>query len=261
MIHEEEIILPVRRSPQSERTLILGWNGHVPGILRELFSYVTPDSTATVVTPEGIVNGDMEEIGSAPYGDRVTFLAGSITSRTSLQSLEVGTYDHVIVVPCSDNRAAGDADSDTLVTLLHLRRIADDTGATFSIVTEMLDARNRELAEIANPDDFVIDERLISLMLSQVAEAPEIEEVFTELFSAEGSEIYVHPLDWYVRPGSTSWDTVVESALRRSEIAIGYRKARDSRDKTKRYGVQLNPEREKEIVVEDGDMIIVLGDE
>ena len=261
LAEEECIVPPVHRAPRAERTLFLGWNNHVPGMLRELFTYVTPESTATVVAPDGVINGEVKEIGEAPFGDRVTFATGPITTRNALLDIGIDQYDHVVVVPCCDNRTSSDADSETLVTLLHLRRIADETGARFSIVTEMLDARNRELAEIANPDDFVIDERLISLMLSQVAESPELETVFAELFSAEGSEIYVRPLTDYVAPGPTSWDTIIESSLRREEVAFGIRKARHSRDGSKRYGVLLNPDRDEAIEVEAGDMVIVLGDE
>lgn len=260
-VAKDRIVSPTVRTSQSERTLILGWNNHVPGMLRELFSYVTADSTATVVIPEGRGNGGREEALAAPWTEQVEFITASTTTRASLLSLDVGTYDHVIVVPCSDDRGARDADSETLVTLLHLRRIANETDATFSIVTEMLDARNRELAEIAHPDDFVIDERLISLMLSQVAENPELETVFSELFSADGSEIYVHTLTQYVQPGPTTWDTIIESALRRGEVAFGYRCGREAYDAEKRYGVRLNPDRGEVIDVREGDMVIVLGDE
>ena len=53
----------------------------------------------------------------------------------------------------------------TLVTLLHLRDIAERDETPFSIVSEMLDLRNRELAEVAGVDDFIISEHLVSLMM------------------------------------------------------------------------------------------------
>jgi hypothetical protein len=49
----------------------------------------------------------------------------------------------------------------TLITLLHLRDIGQQSGKTFSIVSEMLDARNRQLAEVTQADDFIISDRLI----------------------------------------------------------------------------------------------------
>lgn len=42
-----------------------------------------------------------------------------------------------------------EADAITLVTLLHLRDIAEKDETPFSIISEMLDLRNRELAEVA----------------------------------------------------------------------------------------------------------------
>lgn len=58
----------------------------------------------------------------------------------------------------------------------------------FSIVSEMLDLRNRELAAVTNVDDFIVSGYLISLMTSQLSENAELQGVFNDLFDAEGSE-------------------------------------------------------------------------
>ena len=55
----------------------------------------------------------------------------------------------------------------------------------------MLDHRNRELAEVTQADDFIVSDRLISLMLSQLSENEELNAVFDELFNPEGSEVYL----------------------------------------------------------------------
>ena len=44
--------------------------------------------------------------------------------------------------------------AETMVTLLHLRDIAEKAGHRLAIVSEMLDLRNRMLAEVAKADDF-----------------------------------------------------------------------------------------------------------
>ena len=41
-------------------------------------------------------------------------------------------------------------------------------------VSEMLDVRNRELAEVTSADDFIVSDKLVSLMLSQVSENREL---------------------------------------------------------------------------------------
>ena len=94
------------------------------------------------------------------------------------------------------------ADARTLVTLLHLRDIADQRGAAFSIVSEMIDERNRQLAEVTRVDDVIVSDKIISLMLTQISETRELAQVFDELFAAEGSEIYLRPAADYVAAGT-----------------------------------------------------------
>jgi ion channel POLLUX/CASTOR len=78
-----------------------------------------------------------------------------------------------------------------MVTLLHLRNIADRNGHPFSVVSEMLDIRNRNLAEIARADDFIVSNQLISLLLTQISENKQLRAVFSDLLAPEGSEIYL----------------------------------------------------------------------
>src|SRR5690606_23053049 len=108
--------------------------------------------------------------------------------------------------------------------------------------SEMIDDRNRELAEVTQADDFIVSDQLISLMLSQVSENRKLTEVFGDLFSATGAEIYLRPAELYVAPGSeTDFYTVLEAARRRGETAIGYRLDAHARSSQDHYGVSVNP--------------------
>ena len=69
----------------------------------------------------------------------------------------------MIVLVLDDLLDAQRADGKTLVTLLHLRDIAAKPAERFSIVSEMLDVRNRDLAEVTRADDFIVSDRLVSL--------------------------------------------------------------------------------------------------
>ena len=83
--------------------------------------------------------------------------------------------------------------------------------------------RNRELAEVTKADDFIVSDKLISLLMSQVSENKYLMRVFEDLFDADGSEIYLKPAGSYVETGRpVNFYTVVESARRRGEVAIGY---------------------------------------
>ncbi len=84
----------------------------------------------------------------------VNFRHGSTTDRSTLEELELGQADHVMVLACSDDFDAQRADARTLVTLLHLREINDGLEPGFSIVSEMVDERSRRLAEVDASENY-----------------------------------------------------------------------------------------------------------
>ena len=167
----------------------------------------------------------------------------------------------MILLCYADLMPAPEADAHTLMTLLHLRDIEDRSGRQIAIVSEMLDSRNRDLAEAARADDFIVSDRLTSLMLAQVSENKELLAVFADLFDASGSELYLKPATDYVMAGTAvNFYTVLEAAQRRGEIAIGYRRVQDANDAAKYYGVVVNPKKSDKITFSAEDKIIVLAD-
>lgn len=244
----------------AEHTLILGWNDRVSTIIQLLDQYVAPGSTVMVVAEFPEEEVDVSAATLHLQKQTVRYQQGNPTEGDLLESLNLKNYDHAVVL-CNSALDAEQADAQTLVTLLHLRDIGDRHHHNFRIVTEILNVQNQELAQIARPDDFVISEQLISLMLAQVAEQKSINAVLMNLFSPEGSEIYLKPADSYVavdRP--TNFYTVVEAARQRGESAIGYRNKANANNTARSYGVVLNPPKDQLIQFQPQDMIIVLAE-
>ena len=259
-INEKAIRNGKAAASKAERTLILGWNWRVPTILNELDNYVSKKSEATVVAE--VENGDAVIAHDCPNlkNQKVTFKPGDTTDRRMLDSLNVPSYNHVILL-CSDTLEQQASDARTLVTLLHLRDISDKQGNTFSIVSEMLDMRNRELAEVTRADDFIVGDKIVSLMISQIAENKYLNAVFTDLFDPDGSEIYLKPASDYVASGeSVNFYTIVKAAKRRGEVAFGYRLKAHAKDASRSYGVAVNPGKSKMVTFAEEDKIIVLAE-
>jgi hypothetical protein len=186
---------------------------------------------------------------------------GDPINRQTLESLDVHTFDHIIVLSDSDRLSAQQADSRTLMTLLHLRNMAEKLGSNYTIVSEMQDVRNRNLAEVTRADDFIVSDNLVSLLLAQVSENKGLNSVFTDIFDPEGSEIYLKPVNLFVKIGvDVNFVTVVEAAARRGETAIGFRLEALSRDASKGYGIQINPEKRKKVNFSELDKVIVLAE-
>lgn len=242
-------------SARPESTLVLGHNEGLQLMLTELDGYSTPRSRVAIVADveepgfDGLVNLD------------VTFQRGDPTSRAVLDALYVHEFDHIIVLAAKETLPAQRADAKTLITLLHLRDIAVKKGADLNVVSEMIDDRNRELAEVTQADDFIVSDQLISLMLSQLSENKRLTDVFDELFSSSGAEIYLRPSDLYVPEGvEADFYTVLEAARRRGETAIGFRVEAHARSSAHSYGVTVNPTKSVKRAFAPGDKVIVLAE-
>jgi voltage-gated potassium channel Kch len=253
----------------AEGTLMLGWNERAPSIIKELDNYVGPESHITVVHGTSV---DIEAVPQNGNGDHalrnlaVSFKTGDTTDRQTLEALGVDSYDHIIVLSTSEEGSTSvnhqEADARTIITLLHLRDMSDKSGQDLAIVSEMLDIKNRQLAQVTRADDFVVSDNLLSLMLSQISENAELSEVFQDLFDPEGSEIYLKPAEEYVQMDTPlNFYTVVEAARRRNQIAIGYRLQHEAYDADKSFGVRINPPKSLQTTYAPGDRIIVLAED
>ncbi len=249
------------RTPKPERTLVLGWNHRAAAIIRELDAYVPPGSETQVVAIGAAVAGDVARLDGRLSAQRVSLQTGDASDRAVLDGLGVETYDHIIVL-CYDAMDPSRADARTLVTLLHLRDIASRLDRDFSIVSEMLDLRDRALAEVARADDFIVSDRLISLMIAQVAESKHLNAVFGDLLDPEGSEIYLKPAGDYVALGQAApFAAVIEAARRRGEVAFGYRLTASANDAAAAYGVAVNPSKSTPVTFGPADRVIVLAED
>jgi hypothetical protein len=82
------------------------------------------------------------------------------------------------------------------------------------------------------------------------------------LFEADGSEIYLKPVSRYVKTGiEMDFYTVLESAARIDETAIGYRISSRKDESDNHFGVKLNPNKSDKIKFSEEDFIIVLAED
>jgi voltage-gated potassium channel Kch len=245
-----------------ERSLILGWNRRGPVIINELSCYLAAGSEITVVADAPDFTRDVEALEFANPDITLAARRADTSHHVALEGLDVGAYDHVIVLAYSDQLSAQAADTRTLVTLLHLRHITQHLGRHVNVVSEMADIRNRELAEVTRADDFVVSNKLVSLMLAQASENEFLAAIFKDLLDEDGSEIYMRPVETYVAiEEPVDFYTILESARRRGEVAFGYfrRRADETYDRNL-GGVALNPKKSDKVAYAPGDLVVVLAE-
>ncbi len=248
------------RPIEKERDIILGWNQKGETIVLEMDQYAAPESELTIVSElpgtETLINRLATEVKNL----RINFIRGDTTDRSFLDSLNLTSYAHIILLCYGNHFNMQEADSKTLLTLLHLRDIETHKGESYSIVSEMMDIRNQALAEIAKADDFIVSDELVGLLLTQISENKQLSVVFSDLFDADGAEIYLKPAEDYVSIShSVNFYTVIESARRKNETAIGYRLLSQANNADSCYGVNINPLKSEPIEFGVNDKIIVLA--
>lgn len=244
-----------------ERTLILGWNARGTRIIEELDNYVASGSEVMIVADGVDMADEIADLKQSLNKIKIVYQKGDINDKTTLVNLKTELYDHIILLSYTDIDIQ-ESDAKTLICLLHLRNLSEKANKDYSIVSEMLDIRNRELGVVAKADDFIVGDNLISLMLSQLSENKDLKKVYDVLFEAEGSEIYLKPISRYVKTGeAVNFYTVLESAAQLNETAIGYRISSLSSDSDKHFGVTINPNKANTVKFSEEDFIIVVAED
>ena len=248
--------------PKPERTLILGWNRRAPIIASELARYVGPGSLLTIAADVPEIEQAVADIVVDSSNLKIELQKVNTGRWADISTLDPLSYDHVLVLAHNDHMSAQAADTRTLVSLLHLRKMKEADDRNISIVSEIVDVRNRTLATVTNVNDFVVSNKLVGLMLAQLSENEHLEAIFRELLDDGGSEISMRPAENYVTLGKdTIYQEAVQAALARGEVAIGHQILNQTEaNGTGQSGIIINPIKSKTVHYAAGDRIIVLAE-
>jgi Trk K+ transport system NAD-binding subunit len=260
-------ILPVNfiPAPKSEKkmetTLILGWNDKGKKIIEELDHYVVKGSSVSILGEIDDIKDSLSLLSEELQNITLYFQHGNINDRNTLDELRIDSFNHIIVLSYMNKGSIQISDAITLICLVHLRDISEKAGKDFSVVSEMLDVQNRELAEVAKADDFIVSDNLLSLLMTQIAENKDLEMVYENLFSDEGAEIYLNPVEEYLDLSKpVDFYQVIESASNLGHTAIGFRSLQPEIVNNGKFGIVLNPIKSNQIKFEQGDFLIVLAE-
>ena len=240
-----------------ERILMVGWSFLGPLILLQLDHYLAPGSSVHVIyDPELAGRNVPREVSFDNLSVSIT--KGDASDHSVLDEM-IGNneFDHVIAM-CYRTITPAHSDARTLMTLVQLRQVLRkrDLDGQVSIVTELLEPTDVALAQVANPDDFIISEELVSLLLAQLAENPALDALFQDLFDSGRAEMVLKPAGSYVSVNEdVPFSVAVASASDRAEIAIGYRTVGGSGGAT---SVVVNPPKSRSVRFGPSDQLIVL---
>lgn len=253
-----------------EHTLIIGHNSKFFNIVGQIDEYVSSGSSITLSIDKNVIDiKTIEEqinfLEKTLVNQKVNIISGDATNYKYLDEICPLNYNHVILLGYSDVLNDESCDARTVITLLNLRNLEDRNyrhiNKYYSVVAEMCDTRNRDILEITGSSDFIVSDRLVSLLIAQGSDNTRRLKLFDELLSPEGCEIYLKLASDYCEIGKPiSVADLVKSTHSKSETFVGIF-IKDKRCDGVGTGVFLNPAKDEIVCFENlYDRIIVLSE-
>ena len=269
-----DLTVPDRRSQQKkEKMLMLGWSTKAPIIISEHAEYVLEGSEVIVALYKPT---EANRIEIAHLNDQVDELNIRLTEINpfdgeELKELKPFEFDDIIILPQSlgTNGDAERIDSETIVVLLLLRSmrkeiLAEGGEISTKIVTEVLDSNNQGLIHHAGVNDFIISNRIVSMLFAQISEEPEIQKVYDDLFQEDGSEIYVKPVELYFDsfPQQVTFADIMALVQQRDEeVCIGVKLGAKVGSAEENFGIKLIPYKDARYELNPGDALVVVAED
>ncbi|MCB1137472.1 MAG: hypothetical protein KDK23_01905, partial [Leptospiraceae bacterium] len=213
-----------------ESYLIIGWNQKGPVILREYADYIPQESRMTVVIQPDSQSHDLVQSTISTLAEKHPALQlgwkeldwSDPAKMSELRPEEYGT----VILLARDGTNPESVDAASIAGLLqvrqHLKAMEKKLGhpPATRVISEIMDSENVDLVLETGVKDFLISNQFISRILAQVAMEPDVHYVYEDLFSEEGSEIYLKPVAAYfndpLKP--RSYAECVSAALHRREV-------------------------------------------
>ena len=235
--------------------LILGWSRKVPALLQEFARYGSDAFEVDVVslTPLEQREKALARHGASRASDHVRQIEAGFSDPDVLEGLEPGRYDNIVVLASEWQAEEKQADAITVFTYRMLRGLLPEEGRRPEILVELMDEENQFLFQ-RDQEDVIVSPMWVSYLLSQVALRRELAAVFEELSRPWGAQIVFRPaLEVLAVGGPVRFEDLERAAAARGEIALGLRLGRGAD-----AGLALNPDREAEWTLADGDEVVVL---
>jgi Trk K+ transport system NAD-binding subunit len=230
-------------------TVIIGHNETLPIILRELPVNI---SKVYLVGQDDEIEemADLQKI-AARRKLEISYHKGNLKSDSFL--LEIAEFAEHIVILCDHELEDEEADMFNIFLLLNLRDIRTRYKLDFNITVEMKKEHNQKLIGRCDKIDFLVASSMSSLLLAQLSESPELMDVFHEILSNRGNELYLKNAKDIKLIGKYTIRDLRYILLQRGYILLGLL------DEEKNSF--FNPPLEYEVTLGSGDSLIVLGEE
>ena len=229
---------------REETTVVIGYNDTFATLLRELPEQ--PNRVTAARVPEERREA-LLALAEQHSDVALTFFEGNTESEDDLRRL-LADARHVVLL-AEENAYADDADIFTILRYIKIADVKARAGLDFSVTVELCSERNLRLTDAETEADLIVAPHIVSMFLAQLADRPQLADVFRELLSNEGSELHLKPAEGF--GADTPWGALRSALLRRHMLLLGYL----SQGRT-----VMNPPLDETVSPEEVDKLVVISE-
>ena len=261
-----------RKPVAVENNLIIGWTEKVETIIHEYADYVKEGSRIEIMLrmPDESVQRKIDALNEELDELDISLIEENPLRTEGLLAAKPFEHDNIIILSQGgEDDSEERTDSETIMILLLLRQILktqdgnERNKPNVKLITEILDSENQSLVARTGVNDFIISNRFISMILAQVSEDADIKRVYDDLFSEDGSEIYLKPVELYFEsfPVEITFADMIRIAQKREEVCLGVKIKEFEDNMDKNFGITLIPEKNESYQLREGDALVVLAED
>ncbi len=254
-----------------EKHLIIGWNSKTPISLKEYAKYLVEESEVNLVVEDLTedIQTKFNKLSRAYPHIKMEAVAIDLDSVEQLKKLKPFQYDSISILSGTGDNAE-EIDAKTLTILLELRQVFRDytaeTGMPVSteLIAEIIDSQETDLVIKAGVKDFLLTNQFVSKILAQASQEPNVMSIYRNLFSADGSEVYIKPISLYFckeEVENLTFADCILAAQYRDEVCIGVKITSEAKNKDKNFGIYLVPKLDKQLNLTLDDALITLAED
>lgn len=238
--------------------LILGWNHHIPALVRELCTYEDEfyDITMVNIYPKEKREAQIEKAGNINDRVNIVHIEEDYVNESILKNLNPSQFDNIVLVSSERVLEKEEADARTIVGYALLEEELENMHKKPNILLELSDPNNEALLRKYKAE-VIISPLILSNLLAGIALQREVNSICKELFTTGGAEIIFRNHDEYgLNPGTIPFSKLEEKAAEFGEIALGVYKTNHL--KRKEEEIHLNPEKNKSLEIGPEVLLVVL---
>ncbi|MEX2462774.1 MAG: hypothetical protein WD513_00685, partial [Balneolaceae bacterium] len=256
---------PLKERPKADnysgasKLLVLGWNHHIPALIKELGTYKNEKFHMTLASLRPLearylaINHILSEVSNITC----EHIIADYLSETSIRALNPENFDHILLVSSDKLSASEEADARTIVGYTLLDDVLKSEPATRSphIVMELSDPGNEILIKHFQSET-IISPLILSNLLATVAMRRELFSVYRELFTVSGAEIIFRNLNEYdLEPGTVTSSDLENHIADYQDTFLGVY----AKNASGQIGLKLNIPRNHTITLTKESLLVVLS--